>query len=65
MISIVSVFVLFPNEIAFWEINFLCDKPKMHPKGELVKFPQNFGQANNEPIERSIKMLQSDTTTTL
>ena len=33
----------------------------MHPKGPLVKFHQNFDQANYKPLERAIKMLQYDT----
>ena len=65
MILIVSIFVLFPNKIASREMNFLTRQAKNASKGgPLVKFHQNFDQANYEPLERAIKMLQYDTTTT-
>ena len=57
--------MLFPNEIASREMNFLTRQAKNASKGgPLVKFHQNFDRANYEPLKRAIKMLQNDTTNT-
>ena len=72
MILLITIFCVISNETALSAKKFMRWKAKNASEGAfgwigmgpLVKFHQNFDYTNDKPLERAVKVLQNDTTTT-